>query len=190
MGMKNIYKPCFRNSMFSNISQFSNLDDYLPILNAVILTDLIFMILLIFGWIKSVELGKWYEKYNLGAVVADVLIIFIGIILVRFLYPFIFSQFSIWYFVLLAVVIQIIHDICFYLLFSAIPRGSNYMMDTFKDYAKEIGARAIVADSFMMICACLFASFFKSLGKNSNVILLVFLVYMVPYLVYTRFPRS
>ena len=176
--------------MFSNISQFSNVDDYLPILNAVILTDLIFMILLIFGWIQSTQLGKWYEKYNLAAVVADVLIIFIGIILARFLYPFIFTKFSIWYFVLLAVVIQVIHDICFYLLFSAIPRGSNYMMDTFKYYAKEIGARAILADSFMMICACLFASFFKGLGKNSNMIILIFLVYMVPYLVYTRFPRS
>jgi hypothetical protein len=48
------------------------------------------------------------------------------------------------------------------------------MMDTFKVYAKEIGVKAIVGDSFMMIIACLFASFFKSLGKNNNVILLVF----------------
>ena len=68
-----------------------------------------------------------------------------------------------------------------------IPRGSNYMMDTFKVYAKEVGVNAIIGDSFMMIIACLFASFFKGLGKNNNVILLVFLVYMVPYLVYTRF---
>ena len=175
---------------FSNISQFSNTDDYLPLLNAVLLTDLIVITLLIIGWIPSKVLKEWYEKYSLSAVIADVLIILIGILLARFLYPFFFSSYSLFSFTFLAVVIQIFHDFSFYGLFSVIPRGTNYMMDTFKDYGKESGIRAIIADSLMMISACVFGSFFKSLGKNSNIILLIFLVYLVPYFIYTRFTPS
>jgi 23S rRNA maturation mini-RNase III len=96
-------------------------------------------------------LRKWYSQYNLSAVIADVLIILIGLIITRAIYYYVFDSFSIVKFVILAVIIQIIHDLLFYIIFSNIPRGVNKMIDTFKDYANEISYKAILGDSCMMI---------------------------------------
>jgi len=170
--------------MFKNISDFNNVNDYLPIFNAVLITDMVVILLLIFGFIKSKVLVEWYKKYNLSAVIADILIIFIGIIITRYIYPKLFGEFSIIKFTILAVLVQIIHDILFYLLFKNIPRGTNMMLDTFKDYANEVGFNAILADSGMMIMASLLSSYLTGQSLNTNSILLIVLVYILPYIVY------
>ena len=171
--------------MFKSISDFNNTNDYLPILNGVLITDLCVIFLLIFGSINSKVLVEWYRKYNLSAVIADVLIIFIGIIIARFIYPYIFGEnFSLIKFIGLAVGIQIIHDISFYYMFKLVPRGKNMMLDTFKDYANEVGFKAVLADSLMMISACLLSSFFVSLSLNTNIIILILSMYILPYAIY------
>ena len=170
--------------IFKNISNFNNINDYLPILNGSLNADLIIIFLLYNGVFKSVYLKKWYKKFNLSACIADVLILFIGLIITRFLYKYLFSEFSIWKFTILAVIIQIIHDILFYLLFTSIPLGRNYMLDFFKLYAKEVGAGAILGDSFMMILACLLTSYFATFSTNINIITLVVSFYFLPYLLY------
>jgi hypothetical protein len=129
-------------------------------------------------------LKKWYETYQLSAVIADVLIIVIGILLARFFYSFLFREFVLWKFVGLAVAVQILHDFLFYLGFTSVPRGVSRILDFFKEYAKETGAGAIVADSTMMISACILSSLFAGYGVNANVFLLIVLVYLVPYMIY------
>jgi len=171
--------------MFKDISNFSNVNDYLPILNGSITADLTIIFLLYHGVFKSYYLKKWYKKYQLSAVIADVLILVIGIILARFFYKFVFplQGFSIWKFTGLAVIIQIIHDILFYLFFRSIPTGYNAMLDFFKAYAREVGAGAILGDSFMMIIACLFSSYFATYSLNSNLIILIVSLYLFPYMI-------
>lgn len=168
--------------LFKDISNFSNVNDYLPILNGCVNADLIVLFLLFHGIFKSSYLKKWYKNYQLSAVLADVLILFIGIILARFFYRYFFTKFSIWKFTFLAVCIQIIHDILFYLLFSNVPTGYNAMFDFFKSYAKEVGVKAILGDSFMMIIACLLSSYFATLNVNANIITLVISLYFFPYM--------
>ena len=169
--------------MFGNISNFNNVSDYLPILNGCINADLIIIFLLYHGVFKSYYLKKWYKKYQLSAVIADVLILVIGIIIARYLYKYFFGAFNIWKFTGLAVMIQIIHDILFYLFFKTVPRGYNAMLDFFKDYANEVGINAILGDSFMMILASLLSSQFATYTLNSNIIVLIFSVYFVPYMI-------
>ncbi len=172
--------------MLSNISNFSNTADYLPILNGVIFTDLIVIALLIGGVIKSKVLQDWYRDLSLSAVIADVLILVLGIILARFLYPYVFGkQYSLLKFILLAVLIQITHDTLFYLLCTSVKRGKSRILDVFKDYGKEKGAGAIVADSLMMISSILIASYLKGCSLNANLIKLIIGVYLVPYMIYT-----
>ena len=72
--------------IFKDISNFSNVNDYLPILIGVLIVDMIGIILSFTGIIKSEYLKLWYIKYGTNAVIADVLIIVIGIIITRFLY--------------------------------------------------------------------------------------------------------
>jgi len=171
--------------MFKDISNFSNVNDYLPILNGCITADLIIIFLLYHGIFNSLLLKKWYKKYQLSAVIADVLILVIGIILARFFYKYVFplQGFSIWKFTGLAVIIQIIHDILFYLFFESVSPGYNAMLDFFKAYAREVGAGAILGDSFMMIIACLFSSYFATYSLNGNIILLIVSLYLFPYMI-------
>jgi hypothetical protein len=170
--------------MLKNIADFNNINDYLPLFNAVLITDLFVIFLLNTMVIKSQVLRQWYAQYNLSAVIADVLIILIGLIITRAIYYYVFDSFSIVKFVILAVIVQIIHDILFYVFFSNIPRGVNKMIDTFKDYAKEVSYKAILADSGMMIMSCLLASYLVNKNTNTNIIVLISFLYLLPYLLY------
>ena len=154
-------------------------------LNAVLLTDICVILLSILGFIQSKTLKEWYSKYNLSAVIADVLIIMLVIIFAKFMYPFIFgNRENLLLFICLSVFIQIIHDFAFYYLFSSVPKGLNKMMDTFKSYARENGYRAILSDSVMMVSSCLLYSYFSAFSLDTNIILLIVLMYLVPYLIY------
>ena len=133
----------------------TNIKDYLPLLNAVLITDLIGIILLNAGIMKIKTLKEWYKKYTISAVITDVLIIMIVLLIANKIYHYIFKEFSIIKFIILALIIQIIHDILFYLLITIIPKGVNEMIDTFKDYANEISYFAIIGDSIMIISACI-----------------------------------
>jgi hypothetical protein len=162
--------------------------NYLSIVNGALITDLLVIILLIQGSIKSKVLVDWYKTYNLSAVIADVLIIVIGVLLARVAYPYIFGQtqsFSLLKFTLLAVGIQIIHDVLFNGVITAMPRGVNRMVDTFKAYAKEVGVKAILSDSAMMIATCLIAHYLANKGPSVNTVTFIVAVYCVPYLIYT-----
>lgn len=170
--------------MFKNIANFDNTNDYLPLFNGVLITDLFVILLLNTKIIDSKVLRKWYDTYNLSAVIADVLIIFIGLIITRAIYYYIFDAFSIFQFTFLAVIVQVIHDILFFIMFKNVPRGVNKMLDTFKDYANEASYRAILADSGMMILSCLIASSLANKNLNINIIVFIVSVYLLPYLLY------
>jgi uncharacterized protein YacL len=149
--------------LFKDISNFSNISDYLPILNAVLLVDVVGIIMSFTGIIKSLYLRKWYINYKNNAVIADVLVIVFGIIIARFFYTLFFKNFYIFLFVLLALIIQITHDILFYVMFSSVPENKNKMLDFFKKYAREVKEWAIIGDSIMMISACLISSILANL---------------------------
>ena len=170
--------------MLKNIGNFSNTNDYLPLLNGVLITDLFVILLLNTKVIKSGVLRKWYSQYNLSAVIADVLIILIGLIITRAIYYYVFKTFSLLKFTILAVIVQITHDILFYIFFTNIPRGVNKMLDTFKDYSNEVSYKAILSDSGMMIMSCIIVSQLVNTNTNINIIVLITILYLLPYLLY------
>ena len=170
--------------MSKNIADFNNINDYLSLFSAVLITDLFVIFLLNTKVIKSQVLRQWYSQYNLSAVIADILIILIVLIITRAIYYLVFDSFSILKFIILAVILQITHDILFYVFFRNIPRGVNKMIDTFKDYANEISYKAIISDSGMMIMSCLIASYLVNKNTNTNIIVLISSLYLLPYLLY------
>ena len=54
----------------------------------------------------------------------------------------------------------------FYIFFSNISKGTNNMLDLFKDYAKEVGYNSILGDSLMIVIAILGSVYF--LNKSIN----------------------
>ncbi len=169
--------------MFTDISNFNNSLDFLPIFSGCLVAEII-IIIMAFTYFKSSKLRAWYNNFGLSAVIVDVLILIIGFIITRFLYNKIFKEFNIIKFIFLALVVQIIHDVLFYfLLIKPMPIGVNKIFDLLKEYAVEVKGGAISGDSFMMIISVLLASLFAGFNINTNIIIIVFTVYLIPYLI-------
>ena len=171
--------------MFGDISNFNKVSDYLPIFNGVLVSELIILLLVSLGFFKSVFLKEWYLNFDISAVIMDLLILVIGFIITRYLYKKVFSDYKLWKFILLFLVVQIVHDILFYILFEyIIPKGHNTVIDLFKKYAKEVGVGAILGDSFMVIVSCVIASLLAKKNLNFNLITSIVTMYIIPYLIF------
>ena len=166
------------------IHNFYNINDYLPILNGALFAELVVLYLVYYTPIFNIKtLKKWYANFKLSAVIADVFILIIGLIIARYIYTYFKWKWNLLSFLSLVILIQIIHDILFYKLFMNIPKGANKMMDLFKLYAKEIGASAILGDSIMITICVLASYYFAGLTANSNIIISVILIYILPYFI-------
>ena len=171
--------------MFGDISNFNKISDYLPIFNGVLISELIIILLIHVGFFKSIFLKKWYLNFNISAVIMDVFILVIGFIITRYLYKKVFNEYKLWKFIVLFLIIQIIHDILFYILFEhVIPKGNNTVIDLFKKYGKEVGVGAIIGDSFMVIVSCIIASLLVNKNINLNIIFCILIIYIIPYLIF------
>ena len=173
--------------MNASLANFARTQDYLPIITGALLTDLAFIALNNADiLVTSKVLQKWYQLYTVSAVLCDTFIIVIGIILARFFYRYVFTSFSLVKFIGLACAIQIVHDILFYIFFQSVPRGTSRILDTFKDYAHEVSGYAILGDSAMMVVASLLFALLAQQSLNTNIIVLIVALYIMPYLIFVR----
>ena len=171
----------------SDISNFNNIYDYLPLLNGAVSSELIILFILYYTpYFNSNYLKKWYETYRLSAVLADVFILMIGFIITRYIYSRLKLKWNIFKFLGILLVVQIVHDYIFYLFFNSITKNSNKMLDLFKYYANEVSYNAILSDSFMIIMAGIIGYYLSDLNLNSNIIIFIFLIYLLPYLLHSK----
>ena len=171
--------------MFKDISDFDNINDYLPIITAILIVDIAGIVLLYSNIIESKFLKLWYQQFLLSAVLADVLVIFLVVIIARVIYYYIFNEFSIVNFIIVMLIIQIIHDIIFYIMITNIPRNSNKIIDVFKDYADEVSYYAIIGDSIMIIATGLIVGYLANFDANTNIIILATSIYLLQYVLHT-----
>jgi hypothetical protein len=146
------------------------------LLNAALVTDLA-VIALSLTVFKSKTLTQWYREFGIGAVIADVLILVLVVWLAHFLY-----QGNIFITACIAVGIQLTHD----LLFGAFLQqytGTSPIFNLFKGYTKENGAYILAADAAMILSTVVLEHVFSM--SRYNEILSVFLVYLVPYFVFS-----
>lgn len=159
----------------------------LPMLNGSLAADIIILFIVYYTrFFNSVHLKKWYETYRLSAVIADVLILMIGMMITNFIFKTMAWNWTLAKYILVILLVQITHDILFYLFIKNIPRSSNKMLDTFKDYAKEVKTGAILGDSFMMVLSVLIAYVCAKQATEINLYILVLLGYLVPYFIFSR----
>jgi hypothetical protein len=154
----------------------------LSFLSAVVWVDFFTMLLS-----KYVPLGnslnKWYSEFGIVAILSDCLIIVLGILLAKILFP----TASGWNLVLFAVVIQIIHDVLFYfLIVKPLPTGTNKMIDLFKEYGAENGWKIILADSLMMGSTVLLADVLEEYSVTEQSFVGLLGTYALTYILYTR----
>jgi hypothetical protein len=153
---------------------FENKFEYLPIITANIYADL-FIIFATFSrvYYKILTLEDWYKKYRLSAMIADILIGVLYILLGRYLVYTLKLNVGLTTFALLCVVIQVIFDFLFYLLFTLVPLGTNNMLDFFKGYAKEVGVNALFGDSVLVILAVVISGLLNARSFDTNIVFLI-----------------
>ena len=155
-------------------------------MTANIYADLLIIFVTFSGILYSKQniISKWYKKYRLSAMIADILIGVLYLILARFIVYHLKLDVDLFKFTLLALVIQIILDLTFYLFFSIIPKGQNHMLDFFKEYAKEVGVNALLGDSILVIVGVIISAFLNNKSFDYNIIMLILSIYIAPYLIY------
>ena len=166
---------------------YNNKFEYIPIITANIYADL-FIIFVTFAkiYVKIKSLEGWYKKYRLSAMIADILIGVLYILLGRYLVYKSGLNIGLTAFAGICVFIQIIFDFLFYILFTIIPKGSNDMLDFFKVYSKEVGASALLGDSFLVIMAVIISALLNQLSYDTNIVFLIMSVYLMPYFIYMK----
>ena len=166
---------------------FENKFEYLPIITANIYADL-FIIFATFSrvYYKILTLEDWYKKYRLSAMIADILIGVLYILLGRYLVYTLKLNVGLTAFALLCVVIQVIFDFLFYLLFTLVPSGTNNMLDFFKGYAKEVGVNALFGDSVLVILAVVISGLLNARSFDTNIVFLILSIYLTPYFIYMK----
>ena len=180
-------------SKTTNLKPLVNYNDnseYLPIFTSNLYADLLIIVITFTGILgvgKSWKvLTKWYKKYRLSAMLADILIGVIYLLIARYLVFALKLNVDLFQFGILSVIVQIVFDFLFYLFFTIIPKGSNHMLDLFKDWGKYAKADALWGDSILVLVGVILSSFLKEQTFNTNMFLLILGGYLVPYIIYMK----
>jgi hypothetical protein len=155
----------------------------LSYLSAVVWVDFFVILYSKYFPLGGNSLSKWYDQYGIVGVTSDCLSIVLGILLAKILFP----SASGWNLVLFAVIIQLIHDIVFYLLvIQPLPTGTNKIIDLFKEYGSENGWKILPFDSFMVASTVLLADVLEEHSFNVQAFTGLLGQYALIYVVYTR----
>ena len=182
-------------SKFTNLKpliNYNNNFEYLPIFTANVYADLLIILITFSNLLEKVDpkpwniLKNWYKKYRLSAMMADILIGVIYLLIARYFVYIIKYKPSLFEFGIIAVIIQIIFDFLFYLLFSFIPKGSNNMLDFFKHWAKYAKLDALWGDSILMIIGVILSSLLMKYSFNTNMFILILGLYLTPYIIHMK----
>ena len=165
------------------LSNYKDLNNVPYILFGALVIDLV-VIALTKSNLLGTNLKVWYDDFGLSAVIADTLILVLGIMIAQYLYTEFFSKSTPIIFLVLIGIVQLIHDVLFYIFaILGTPKGQNRVMDLFKTYAKELSGTILVADLAMILGSAGVAAAATTLSKPLFVFLSVLAVYTVPYII-------
>jgi hypothetical protein len=90
-------------------------------------------------------------------------------------------------FIACLIIFQLFHDVFFFTaIITPIKKGHNAMIDVFKSYAEENGAKILVADALMLVGSVLTADILKGLPDHFTVSTTLITLYALCYIIYTK----
>jgi len=171
--------------MLSDISNINNNFDLVSIVLAVLIVDFIVIYIAKNTNYFGNEIIVWYEKFGMTGVLLDVFIIIIGLIITRYIFNYFKLEFTPIKFILVAVGVQLVHDVLLYKLFiEPSTPGSNSIIDIYKTYSMENGAKILLADAGMIVGAALIAMYLKNVELKNIIAMFFVIIYFIPYVVY------
>ena len=174
----------------ANVGNYKAQEDWWFFIPAIIFVDTFVIFLArFFPEALGKPINQWYDEFGLAAVLSDVTIIAIGIAITRYIYTAFFMEqegWSIWYFIGLAILIQLVHDMIFaFGIVAKIPKGHNSMIDVFKGYV-EGGPKALIADSLMIAGSIGLAAALKNQDFHYSSSLTLVTLYALSYILFTN----
>lgn len=171
--------------------------DLLTFLTITLITEAIFLTMFRFSLIFSNwgGINKWYNKFGWTGILLDCLSILVGFYISKYIYikcvnnGFIKESnnyiINLLKFLGIILVVQIIHDILFYILIiNPTKKNKNKLIDEFKEYSKKAGYQAIIGDSSMYIVSILLLIFINNFSNDSKIFLCILFLYIIGYLLY------
>ena len=163
--------------------------DFLTVIFIVELLTLYIFTNIHIAWITS----NWYYNLRWTALILDMASFMGGFYLAKFAYltllnnNIITNAYPIFKYSGILISIQVIHDIMFYFT-TIIPtkRGSNYVIDLFKDYAKIAKTDAITGDSLMYLITLPMLFNLNYLGDDLKIFICILCLYLLGYLIYKK----
>lgn len=176
--------------LLGDITNPEDAKDWWYILLAILIVDVVVIFLAKYlPDILGESINLWYERFGLNAVISDVLIIAIGFFIARYAYTHFMPAsygFNLWYFLAILVLVQLVHDLFFYVaIIKPIPQGHNRMIDVFKRYSSG-GVKILLSDAAMMIASALIAMSLKESGPEVYAGVSLLTVYTLPYILETK----
>ena len=169
------------------MTQLTGWGEWPLLLLAILVVDVIVMIVSRHTSAFGRVLNRWYDQFGLSAVMSDVFVIAIGFWLARWIYNSWFRSAGLGWFLGILVVVQMIHDILFYLgVILPMPRGMNAMMDIFKAYSVENGWKIIVGDAGLMLASAGVFLALERLTGHWQLGIGLLTLYALPYALTTR----
>ena len=179
-----------RTTSLKPLIRYEDYSEYLPIVTSNIYADLLIILVTFTGVLGSGKswqvLTRWYKKYRLSAMMADILIGVIYLLIARYIVHTNRMNVSLFEFGVLAVGVQLVLDFLFYIFFSLVPKGSNHMLDLFKDWAKYAKLDALWGDSILILVGVVLSSYLHTQSLNTNLFMLIMGLYLIPYVIHMR----
>lgn len=172
------------------LTNYEDYSEYLPIVTSNIYADLLIILVTFTGVLGNGKswkvLTKWYKKYRLSAMMADILIGVIYLLIARYIAHTLQLNMSLFEFGLVAVGVQLVLDFLFYIFFTFVPKGSNHMLDLFKDWAKYAKLDALWGDSILILVGVVLSSYLHAQSLNTNLFTMLVGLYLIPYVIHMR----
>lgn len=168
-------------------------DDLKAIFVGAVVIDVVFLVMNYANVIfVSKELTRWYTRLGPSAMAMDILVIgvvmtMLGLHVAEWIFgpkPNLLQAAG------CVVGVQVIHDLLFAALFSAVPRGKVWIFDVFKDYASEVSGHSIWADSLMVLGTLFIAEAVSHTKGTTQTTLLLVAIYLGLYAVYAKRPET
>jgi hypothetical protein len=128
-----------------------------------IVVETIGLILIYFTALTRKTIRQWYNEFTLGAYTIDITSVLIGTYLATLLTPNFYLQ------LLCVAIIGVIHDTSFGFFINSINTKSSKILEFFKKYAKEYGAKILVVDALILVSTLTVSNILINYVSSSNI---------------------
>ena len=180
-----------QKTTWEDISDYHDVADWGFLLVAAVLIEIfVVSITRFFPAFAGKYLNLWYSRFKLTAVLMDVTSVMIGFGIARYIYTeYVYpkNDWNPWYFTGLAIVVQVVHDVLFYMgVIRQVPEGQNGVVDLFKKYADAGGWRVVAGDSAIMAGTSIGSMLLKAFPLHGVIFLGLAGAYALPYFMEAR----